>query len=140
MPEMRDSNGTGVNMKIAISTTGADLESAYDPRFGRAAQFCLVDTETGAWQVVNNPAVQAAGGAGVQASQFVVSQGAQAVISGAYGPNAFDTLDAAGIGAYLAPSGNHTVAALVKLFQDGKLEQARGASHMGYHGGRRGGA
>ncbi len=93
-------------MRIAISTTGADLEAAYDPRFGRAAQFCLVDSETGAWQVISNPAMQAAGGAGVQASQFVAAQGVQVVISGAYGPNAFDTLEAAGISAYLAPSGN----------------------------------
>ncbi len=127
-------------MRIAISTTGADLEAAYDPRFGRAAQFCLVDSETGAWQVVSNPAMQAAGGAGVQASQFVAAQGVQVVISGAYGPNAFDTLEAAGISAYLAPSGNHKVADLVKLFREQKLEQARAASHQGHHSRRRGGA
>ena len=55
--------------------------------------------------------MQAAGGAGVQASQFVAAQGVQVVISGAYGPNAFDTLEAAGIAAYLAPSGgSYTVA------------------------------
>ena len=128
-------------MKIAISTSGEDIESPFNPRFGRAAQFCLVDPETGAWQVISNPAMQAAGGAGVQAAQFVASQDVQAVISGAYGPNAFDTLDAAGIAAYLAPSGGrYTVAELVKLFHENKLEQAMAASHQGHHSRPRGGA
>ena len=33
-------------MKIAISTSTADLDSLVDPRFGRAASFVIVDSET----------------------------------------------------------------------------------------------
>lgn len=127
-------------MKIAVSTSGADIDAPYDPRFGRAAQFCIVDTESGEWKIFPNPAVQAAGGAGVQAAQFVAAQGAEVVISGAYGPNAFDTLEAAGIAAYLAPGGgSYTVSDLVQRYKDNVLEQAVTASHQGHHSGRRGG-
>ena len=84
-------------MKIAISISGNKLESPFDPRFGRAAAFCLVDSETGEWSSHENPALSASGGAGVQAAQFIAKLGAQAVISGAYGPNAADTLSPAGI-------------------------------------------
>ncbi len=123
-------------MKLAISISGNTIESPFDSRFGRAAAFCLVDSETGEWTAHENPALSASGGAGVQAAQFVVKLGAQAVISGAYGPNAFDTLSPAGIEMYLAPTGETlTAAQVLALFKAGKLNIAEGASHAGHHGG-----
>mgnify|MGYP000900418234 CR=1 FL=1 len=123
-------------MKLAISINGNQLESSFDPRFGRATAFCLVDSETGAWTVHENPALSASGGAGVQAAQFVAKLGAQAVISGAYGPNAFDTLTPAGVEMYLAPSGeNLTAAEVLALFKAGKMSKAEAATHAGHHGG-----
>jgi predicted Fe-Mo cluster-binding NifX family protein len=125
-------------MKLIISISGNTIDSPFDPRFGRAAAFCLVDSETGEWTVHENPALSAAGGAGVQAAQFVAKLGAQAVISGAYGPNAFDTLSPAGIEMYLAPTGDNVTAAdVLALFKAGKLQKAEAATHAGHHGGRR---
>lgn len=125
-------------MKLIISISGNKLESPFDPRFGRAAAFCLVDSETGNWTVHENPALSASGGAGVQAAQFVVKLGAQAVISGAYGPNAFDALSLAGIEMYLAPTGDTLTAAdVLALFKAGKLQKAEAATHAGHHGGPR---
>jgi predicted Fe-Mo cluster-binding NifX family protein len=122
-------------MKLAISITGNKLDSTFDPRFGRAAAFCLVDSETGVWTAHENPALSASGGAGVQAAQFVAELGAQAVISGAYGTNAFDTLSPAGIEMYLAPSGEtQTAAAVLALFKVGKLSKAGNATHSVHHG------
>lgn len=122
-------------MKLAISISGNTLDSPFDPRFGRAAAFCLVDSETGAWTVHENPALSASGGAGVQASQFIAKLGAQAVVSWAYGPNAFDTLSPAGIAMYLAPTGQTlTAAAVLELFRAGKLEKTAAATHAGHHG------
>ena len=95
-----------------------------------------MDSETGEWTAHENPALSASGGAGVQAAQFVVKLGAQAVISGAYGPNAFDTLSPAGIEMYLAPTGAPlTAAQVLALFKAGKLNRAEAASHAGHHGG-----
>ncbi|RPH56895.1 MAG: dinitrogenase iron-molybdenum cofactor biosynthesis protein [Chloroflexi bacterium] len=123
-------------MKLAISISGNKLDSPFDPRFGRAAAFCLVESETGAWTVHENPALSASGGAGVQAAQFVAKLGAQAVISGAYGPNAADTLSPAGIEMYLAPTGESlTAAAVLELFKAGKLGKTEAATHAGHHGG-----
>ena len=125
-------------MKIVITISGNTIDSPFDPRFGRAAAFCLVDTETGAWTVHENPALSASGGAGVQAAQFIAKLGAQAVISGAYGPNAFDTLSPAGIEMYLAPTGDTLTAAdVLALFKAGKLQKAEAATHAGHHGGHR---
>ncbi len=124
-------------MKLIISISGNKLESPFDPRFGRAAAFCLVDSETGEWTVHENPALAASGGAGVQAAQFIAKLGTQAVISGAYGPNAFDALSPAGIEMYLAPTGeNLTAADVLELFKAGKLTKAEAATHVGHHGGR----
>jgi predicted Fe-Mo cluster-binding NifX family protein len=74
----------------------------------------------------------------VQASQFVAKQGAQAVVSGAFGPNAFDTLVAAKIDMYLAPANEaHTAAEILEMFKAGQLTKAEAATHAGHHGGRR---
>jgi len=125
-------------MKIAISTSGVVLDAPYDPRFGRAAHFCIIDDESEGWDTIPNPAINASGGAGVQAAQLIAQKGVNVVISGAFGPNAFDALEAAGIQMYLAPSGgNLTVSDLLKAYQDNQLDQAQAASHGGYHSGRR---
>jgi predicted Fe-Mo cluster-binding NifX family protein len=122
-------------MKLAISVSGNRLDSPFDARFGRAAAFCIVDTETDKWQVFNNPALSASGGAGVQAAQFIVRQGVQAVVSGAFGPNAFDTLEAAGVEMYLAPGDKSYPAAEIEVkFKAGELTRAGAATHEGYHG------
>jgi len=124
-------------MKIAISISGKTLDSPFDPRFGRAAAFCLVDAESGEWQTFDNPALSASGGAGVQAAQFVAKQGVGAVVSGAFGPNAFDTLAAANIEMYLAPGSQvHTAAEVLNMFKAGQLTQAETATHAGHHGGQ----
>ena len=123
-------------MKIAISISGNKLESPFDPRFGRAAAFCLVDSETGEWSAHENPALSASGGAGVQAAQFIAKLGAQAVVSGAYGPNAFDALSPAEIEMYLAPADETLTAAdVLALFKVGKLSKAAAATHAGHHEG-----
>jgi predicted Fe-Mo cluster-binding NifX family protein len=123
-------------MKIAISISGNKLESPFDPRFGRAAAFCLVDSETGEWSSHENPALSASGGAGVQAAQFIAKLGAQAVVSGAYGPNAFDTLYPAEIEMYLAPTDETLTATdVLVLFKAGKLSKAAAATHAGHHEG-----
>jgi predicted Fe-Mo cluster-binding NifX family protein len=124
-------------MKLAISISGNKLDSTFDPRFGRAAAFCLVNSETGEWTTHENPALSASGGAGVQAAQFIAKLGAQAVISGAYGPNAFDALSPAGIEMYIVPADEILTATdVLALFKAGKLDKAATATHAGHHEGQ----
>jgi predicted Fe-Mo cluster-binding NifX family protein len=71
----------------------------------------------------------------VQASQFIASLGAQAVVSGAFGPNAYDTLAAADIKMYIAPGDQaHNASEILEMFKAGKLTQVEAATHKGYHG------
>jgi predicted Fe-Mo cluster-binding NifX family protein len=91
-----------------------------------------------ATEAVPNPAMSQGGGAGIQAAQFVVNQGAETVLTGTLGPNAFDVLQAAGVQGYLVSEG--TVGQAVAAFQAGQLQPMAGANvaaHAGMGGGRR---
>jgi len=119
-------------MKIALTTEEANLDSALDPRFGRCNYFLLVETDDRSYTAHANPAAGASGGAGPQAAQFIAEQGAEAVISGDFGPNAFRALTAAGMKLYKAPV--KPVADLLDALQAGALEEVEapsGPSHKG---------
>jgi predicted Fe-Mo cluster-binding NifX family protein len=121
-------------MKIAISTTSPGIESAVDPRFGRGAYFLLVDSDTLEWQAHPNPAIDARGGAGVQAAQFIAGHGAQVAISGDFGPNAYSALAAAGIRMFLVPAGDSPAASqLLARYQRGELKEVTAPTGPGHH-------
>jgi predicted Fe-Mo cluster-binding NifX family protein len=85
-------------MKIAVTSTGANLDSPIDPRFGRAAYLIIVDTESLAFEAVDNTAsVNAFKGAGIQAAAAISRKGAKALLTGYCGPKAFEVLQAAKI-------------------------------------------
>ncbi len=122
-------------MKLVITASAPDIEAAVDPRFGRGANFIVVDSETLQWEAHENQAVNASGGAGSQAAQFVAQQGAEAVISGDFGPNAYIALAAAEIKMYLLGSST-TVRDAVANLAAGKLTQVQAPTGPGHHGGR----
>jgi predicted Fe-Mo cluster-binding NifX family protein len=108
-------------MILLISVQLADLNSPVDDRFGRAAWFLRVDSDTLDWQALQNPGENNRGGAGVAAAQFAVDQKADVVISGDFGPNAAAALQAAGIQMLHFPSGGLTGQAVVQLYHQGAL-------------------
>lgn len=61
-------------MKIAVPSSGPDLESAVDPRFGRCAYLLFVDTDTLEFEAVFNPNLSAGGGAGIDTAQIVADR------------------------------------------------------------------
>ena len=119
-------------MKLCISSTGQNLAAVVDPRFGRATSYIIVDSDTNAFECVENPSAMAGGGAGTKAAQLVINKGVQAVLTGNIGPNAFAVLNAAGIQIYTGVSG--TVQQAVDLFKGGGL-QASGAPTAQAHAG-----
>jgi predicted Fe-Mo cluster-binding NifX family protein len=121
-----------MQMKIVISSQGEVLEAATSPVFGRCPTFVFVDTETMESQALPNPAMSQGGGAGIQAAQFVVERGAQAVLTGNLGPNAFDVLEAAGVPGYLVPEG--TVRQAVEAFKANRLQPMGGANVAAHAG------
>lgn len=107
-------------MRIVVSANGADLDAPTSPVFGRCPTYVFVDTDSMASESVENPAINAAGGAGIQAAQFVVERGAQAVVTGNMGPNAFNVFQSAGVPIYLFGGG--TVREAIEAFSAGKLQ------------------
>ena len=61
-------------MKIIITADGNKMDQTFNPRFGRAEYFILVDSDTQEWEAFSNPAADARGGAGPQAVQFINSK------------------------------------------------------------------
>ena len=118
-------------MKVAVTSQGSDLSSQVDPRFGRAKNFIVVDTETDEFSVHDNTQnLNAQQGAGIQAAQTVARLGAEAVLTGHVGPKAFTTLQAANIAVYTGISG--TVKGAIEQFKSGRLTPAAKADVQGH--------
>jgi len=125
-------------MKICITSEGDNLNSKVDPRFGRCQYFIFADINTLEFKAIENPSIQAMGGAGVQSSQLVASQQVKAVLTGNVGPNAFQTLQAAGIDVFTSVSG--TVKEAIERYKKGEFKAVSGpsvASHFGMPGKKR---
>jgi len=87
-------------MRIVVATNGGGLEDSVSPVFGRCPAFVIIDAEGGEIrnvEVVPNPSAGAVHGAGIQTAQFVLSKGAEVVISGNFGPNVSSILQQAGV-------------------------------------------
>jgi predicted Fe-Mo cluster-binding NifX family protein len=124
-------------MKVAVSSTGKNLDSVIDPRFGRCSWFVIVETDDMSFEAFSNESVALGGGAGIQSAQFIVSKGATAVLTGNCGPNAMSALSAAGVKVILGQA--ETVREAVERFKRGELPSASEAnvsSHYGMGGNR----
>jgi len=119
-------------MKIIITTISPNIQSEVDPRFGRGAYLLVVDPNTLEWQAHPNPGVSAPGGAGIKAAQFVVEQKVDAVISGDFGPHAFDALNASNVPMYVLGA-TRTVRNAIARFNAGQLERVGAATRADCH-------
>ena len=121
-------------MRIVITSNGTERDSAVDPSFGRCRNFIFANTDAGTIEVKPNPAVDAASGAGIMAAQFVIEEGAKAIVTGNVGPNAMDVFEASGVVVYGQSSDGQTVEGALEAFKAGRLKRLTGAT-VGAHGG-----
>ncbi len=118
-------------MKIAITSKGVDLDSEIDPRFGRAAYILVVDTDSLAFEALDNSEnVNSFKGAGIQAATMISDKGAEVLLTGFCGPNAFKALNAANI--KVANDATGTVKDAVNAFNEGKVSFADAANVEGH--------
>ena len=121
-------------MKVAISSTGKNLESEVDERFGRCPYFLIVEIENKEIKNVKsieNTAKEQTGGAGIVAGEIVAKQKVDAVITVNLGPRAFSVFEQFGIKIY---QGQGKINDVVQEFLEGKLKEltnANGPQHMG---------
>lgn len=111
-------------MKICITSQEDNLDAQVDPRFGRCRYFVIADPETLQYEAIVNPNLDARGGAGIQSGQIMAEKQVKAVVTGNVGPNAFQTLNAAGITVVTGASG--TVRHAIEKYKNGELETAQG--------------
>jgi predicted Fe-Mo cluster-binding NifX family protein len=119
-------------MRVAITASGPTLDANVDPRFGRCAYFLIVDTGTLSFEAVENPNVLLGHGAGIQSAQLMVCKDVKFVLTGNCGPNAHETLSAAGISVILGSSG--VVRDAVARFKAGQFDIATEANVGGHSG------
>ncbi len=113
-------------MKVAVTSTGADLNSQIDARFGRCQRFLIVELDDMSFEALENPNMALGGGAGIQSAQLMAEMGVKAVLTGNCGPNAYATLSAAGVEVVVGASG--TVREAIELYKTGGLSAAQDAN------------
>lgn len=91
--------------KICFTSTGKDLNSEIDPKFGRAAYFLLLDPVAMRIEVMENPHKGAMQGAGIKSAQSLVDHGVKILLTGKVGPKADEVLRSAGIQTITGVSG-----------------------------------
>lgn len=118
-------------MKLAISTSGNDMDSQMDMRFGRAEKFMIYETTSGEYRIVDNDQnLNAVQGAGIQAAGKVIDEGVASVITGHCGPKAFQMLKESDIRVYT--SGKISVKAAIERFRTGCLKTIKTADVEGH--------
>ena len=118
---------------IAISSEGPTLNDAVDPRYGRAGGFIIAKVpEDGGEPTIsyldNGEAQMLPQGAGIVTTEHLANAGVTVVLSGYVGPNAFEALEAAGIGVVQDMDKMSTGEAL-KQFLDGRCSVASSPNH-----------
>jgi len=96
-------------MKTIITSTGNQLNSIFDLRFGRAGWFCLNDDKSREISLIENENINSQSGEGTKTVEKVVELGAQKVISGDFGPKAKELLEKFNIQMVLLQDDNSTV-------------------------------
>ena len=119
-------------MKICVSANAGSLDAQIEARFGRSPFFVIVNSETMNYEAVSNTAVNAMGGAGIQAAQTIVDKNVAVVLTGNIGPNAYRVLSAAGIRIVTGVTG--IVRHSVEQYQEGTLPETTGPTVRGHFG------
>lgn len=100
-------------MKTIITSTGNQLNSIFDLRFGRASWFCLYDDQSDEIRFIENENINSQSGAGTKTVEKVVELGVQKVISGDFGPKAKELLEKFNIQMVLLQDDNNTVQRII---------------------------
>ncbi len=118
-------------MKLAIPVDEKNYDTNVCISFGRTPYFLIYDTETSECIFLDNSAIAATGGAGILASQSLVDNGAEVLLTPRIGENAVEVLDAGEVKIYKTIF--ETVKENVDAFLGGKLSLLDDV-HAGFHG------
>jgi predicted Fe-Mo cluster-binding NifX family protein len=118
-------------MKVALTSSGSELSSPFDNRFGRAEKFIIYDTKDDTFTVIDNAQnLESPQGAGVQAAQMIINSGAKALITGHLGPKAGKVIFASGVEVYQTDA--ETVEQAIAMFKSKALKPLKGSDVDGH--------
>ena len=112
-------------MKIALSSSGRDINSNISEVFGRCPYFLIVEIEDNKikeLKAIKNTSANQAGGAGISVAQMVAEKKVSAVIAGAVGPKALEVLKQFDIRVYRSTG---LVKEVIQKFIERKLEETQ---------------
>ncbi len=104
-------------MRIAITSTGNNMDAMLDQRFGRCSWFVIYDTETGSTEFIPNPHKDAEEGAGPAAVELVASRKVEKIISGEFGLKIKQLLDSVKIQMIVIKNQDKTIRDLIEIIQ-----------------------
>ncbi|MBN2504677.1 MAG: NifB/NifX family molybdenum-iron cluster-binding protein [Bacilli bacterium] len=87
-------------MIIALPSDEKHQSAPINGQFGRARYFCLFDSGNNSYRFIDNPAINAPGGAGVRSSSELVNLGVDSVVAFRVGDNALRVLERNNISIY----------------------------------------
>ena len=118
-------------MKIAISSTGKDLESEIDTKFGRCPYFLIVEIENKeikSVQAIENVAAGQMGKAGITSAEIIAKEKVEAIITTNLGPRAFSVFEQFEIKIY---QGEGKINDAVQKFIKGELVEIKNSERAG---------
>ena len=121
--------------RIAIPSTVPTLDARMESKFGRAPLLLLVEAGTLEFEVVENPARNAQGGAGIETAELLSKRQVSGVIAEKFGPKAHEALSAAGVSMFLCKA-DISAREAISRFTKGELQEATGPEVRGGVGGR----
>lgn len=116
-------------MKIAIPVDIQSGDASVCPSFGRAPYYAFYHTKTKKLDFMKNPAAASPGGAGIQATQWLINQEIEAIISPRIGENAQRVLKSANVTIYESMPGS--IYENIEYLANGKLK-ALDTAHPGF--------
>jgi predicted Fe-Mo cluster-binding NifX family protein len=105
---------------ICVTAGGSSLDALCEEHFGRAPFLIMAERDSGRWWAVENRSPGPCGGKVPGAVRILADHGVQVLITGRVGGTGQETLEAAGIRIFAAPS-EITVRAALARFREGSL-------------------
>ena len=118
-------------MKIAISSTGKDLESEVDAKFGRCPYFLIVEIENKEIknvQAIKNTAAGQRGQAGITSAEIIAKEKVETLITTNLGPRAFSIFEQFEIKIY---QGEGKINDVIQRFIKGELVEIKNSERTG---------
>lgn len=111
-------------MKTAITSTGNNLDSMLDQRFGRCSYFVIYDPDNGGIEFIPNPNKDAPEGAGPAAVQIIASRNVSKIISGEFGMKIKSLLDSLEIQLIMLKDSNKSISEIIQMLKHKKHSHA----------------